>query len=134
MAIPSGSYRVSVNHIETTLRQPKPTSLSNRNSIRLLVDNTLSRIANDTVITFNDITRLDGNLVKIYFTPAALSIGKLQPSNIKENYLYINGVYIKKRHYRVYEEDTSLVVELVNDLGYRIEQSYDIKLRIRTSI
>lgn len=112
---------------------PAPPPKSKRQEINMIVTDTITRSGGERILTFDTFVRTTGNLAKIYFTPAEFSWGKLQPSNIKENYLYVNGVYIKKKYYTVYEEDTSLVVELIDDLGYRLELSYDIKLRIRAS-
>jgi len=135
MAIPSGSYRVSM---KSTRPQPfpAPPPKSKRREINTIIKNTAGNITQERVFTFDSLTTVDANqnLIKIYFTPAKFINGKLQPSNIKENYLYVNGVYVKKNKYIIYEEDTSLVVEVVSNIGYRILPDWDIRLRIRANI
>ncbi len=113
---------------------PPPPVKSKRREINQIITNTFSNINQERVLSFDTLVHLGGNLAKIYFTPAEFIWGKLRPSNIKENYLYVNGVYIKKGNYIIYEEDASLVVEVVQDLCYRLDPNWDIRLRIRASV
>ena len=135
MAIPSGSYR---NSFGSHKPRPFPAAppKSKRREIYTIVGQTLESVNAMRILEADSIETavLDSTqpLQRFVFNNYKFIDGKLLPSNIKENYLYINGVYIKKTNYIVYEENTNLIAELTSWLGYRIEQNWTITIRIRT--
>jgi len=136
MAIPSGSYRVATNPTRPAPFPPAPPK-SRRNEIYSIVNQQFGNIASERVLIADSIEIAVEDplfpLQKFIFNNYRFVTGDLLPVNIKENYLYINAIYVKKINYRVYESGVNLVAELTNWLGYLIEPHWEVTIRIKTS-